>query len=296
MNDATTHPTKSQSPQVAFFVLKDRPQWVAWRYQERNGKLTKPPVNPHTGADADVSDPRTWGTYRQALKRQLADNLPGVGFVFAAGGGLVGVDLDGCLDADGQPAPWAREIVDLLDSYTEISPSGRGLHIITLGALPPGRRRAGPVEMYDSGRYLTYTGRVFEDRWAIGERSEALAQVHARYLAQPRAKASAPAQPALLEDMQILDKLLRSRVGQAAARLWTGDTSGYPSPSEADLALASYLAFYTDDPAQIVRLIRTSALGARAKWQREDYALATAQKAIANRAGRYDPAWTGGVR
>lgn len=297
MDKPTTTPTNCQTPTNALRWLSGRRQWVAWRYMERAGKRTKPPVNPHTGKDADVTDPRTWGSYEDALARAEQDQLPGIGYVLSADDGLVGVDLDGCLDAGGNLAPWAASIVETLDSYTEISPSGTGLHILAWGRLPPGKRRAGPIEMYEYHRYLTFTDAFYDWRWALYERSSALAAVHAQYLgaepAERRAPASKPA--ANLDDLAIVDKLFRSRAGQRVAALWTGNTAGYSSPSEADLALAVHLAFYTQDPGQIRRLVLMSGLGAREKWQRDDYAAATIQRAIASRSGTYDPAWKGGV-
>jgi primase-polymerase (primpol)-like protein len=284
-----------QKPTNCFLWLQYRPQWVAWRFMERNGKMTKPPVNPHTGKDADVSDPTTWAIWREARGRQLEDKLPGLGIVLTAADGLVGIDLDDCIDPAGNVAPWAMEIVQTVDSYTEYSPSGAGLHILAWGALPPGKRRAGRIEMYETQRYLTFTAHVLGGRWALYERSSELEAVHTRYLAAQPAAQRAPAQAtaASIDDLAILDKAFRSRAAPRIARLWTGDTSDYASPSEADLALASYLAFYTQDPGQVRRLVKMSGLGAREKWQRDDYALATVQRAIATRAGSYDPAWKG---
>ncbi len=293
MSNPTLQPLTCQTPTNALRWLSGRRQWVAWRYMERAGRRTKPPVNPYTGNDADVTDPTTWGSYEGALARAAQDGLPGVGYVLSVDDGLVGVDLDGCIDAGGNLAPWAAAIVETLDSYTETSPSGRGLHILAWGQLPPGRRRAGPIEMYGHHRYLTFTDAFYDWRWGLYERSEALAAVHAQYLGtEPATERRAPAStPANLDDLAIVDKLFRSRAGQRVAALWTGNTAGYASSSEADMALAVHLAFYTQDPQQLRRLVAMSGLGAREKWQRDDYALATIQRAIASRAGTYDPDW-----
>lgn len=300
MDNPTSQSPSCQNPVNALRWLSGRPQWVAWRYMERAGKRTKPPVNPHTGKDADVTDPRTWGSYEDALARAEQDQLPGIGYVLSVDDGLVGVDLDGCINPDGSLAPWAAAIVEALDSYTEYSPSGTGLHILAWGRLPTGKHRAGPIEMYEYNRYLTFTDSFYDWRWGLYERSSELATVHAQYLgAEPAAERRAPAgKPAAstaptLDDLAIVDKIFRSRAAQRVAALWTGNTAGYSSPSEADMALAVHLAFYTQDPQQIRRLVLMSGLGARDKWQRDDYALATIQRAIASRAGTYDPAWRG---
>ena len=139
--------------------MKRRPQWVVWRLEERNGKATKVPYNPRTGRKASSTDSLTWGTFEDAL--EVLDRFDGVGFVFSSGDPYTGVDLDGCVDPEtGEVEPWAAEIAAELDSYTEISPSGTGVHIIARGRLPEGRRRKGRVEMYDQGRFFTVTGHV----------------------------------------------------------------------------------------------------------------------------------------
>jgi hypothetical protein len=88
--------------------------------------------------------------------------------VFVKGGGLVGVDLDDCLDPEGDLKAWARGVVErFFDSYIEISPSGNGLKIWLRGTLPanlPGVQVGdGHIEMYDHARYFTVTGRVFRE-------------------------------------------------------------------------------------------------------------------------------------
>ena len=69
----------------------------------------------------------------------------------------VGIDLDKCRNAEsGVIELWAKEIIEKLNSYTEISPSGTGIHIWVKGAIPKTGRRKGRIEIYDSGRdYFT---------------------------------------------------------------------------------------------------------------------------------------------
>ncbi|MFO0084835.1 MAG: hypothetical protein ACK52L_03010, partial [Pirellula sp.] len=101
--------------------IRDRNQWVAWKYVERGGKPTKAPINPHNGALASSTDASTWGTFAEAIEacRRNA-SLAGVGFVFTADDPYCGVDLDDSVDeSTGQLKPWAQRIVDRLDSYTE---------------------------------------------------------------------------------------------------------------------------------------------------------------------------------
>ena len=112
-------------------------QWVCWRLEVRNGKPTKVPYQPN-GRPADSTDPGTWSSFNDVLAAYEAGGFDGVGFVFSKSSSYCGVDLDGCRDAvTGQVAPWAKEIIEALDSYSEVSPSGTGMKVF-LKARKPG--------------------------------------------------------------------------------------------------------------------------------------------------------------
>ena len=138
------------------------PQWVCFRFEKRaDGKLTKPPINPHTGRNASTTDPKTWGTYAEAVTAAKRFNLPGIGIVLA--GGLFGIDLDHATKEDGTPRAEAEDIIRAMATYTEISPSGSGFHILAKGAFKPERNKTTfpdgfAVEAYSAGRYFTVTG------------------------------------------------------------------------------------------------------------------------------------------
>lgn len=136
--------------------LRIRPQWVLWRLESRSDKPTKVPYNPATGRRASTTDLMTWGIFEEALEE--LEGYDGLGFVFCSGDPYVGVDLDSCVDPEsGEIAPWASQIIEGMDSYAELSPSGTGVHIITRGKIPSGGRR-GPIEMYSMERFFTMTG------------------------------------------------------------------------------------------------------------------------------------------
>ena len=143
--------------------LKDRDQYVVWKWEERDGKATKPPYDAKTGKRASHSDPSTWGTFNDALKA-LDRGFDGIGFVFTENDPFCGIDLDKCRDpVSGQIATWAVKIIKDFDSYAEISPSGTGLKIFIKGRLPGGGIKTKHVEVYDKLRFFTVTGDRYHD-------------------------------------------------------------------------------------------------------------------------------------
>jgi primase-polymerase (primpol)-like protein len=226
----------------------------------------------------------------------------GIGYVPTAGEGITGIDLDHCREGKIIKS-WARRIATEIDSYTEISPSGTGLRIIALGQRPDTTRsKRGNIEIYDGvtkegksgGRYLTFTGhRLKRFSGQIQARQEQLAAVYYREVNPPKdsapntKEASTNGKPAELDDIELIRRATRAKNGAKFRALWKGDTSGYRSASEADLALCSLLAFWVGpDFARIERLFRRSGLF-RDKWQRADYCQRTIQAAVAGRSAFY---------
>lgn len=251
-------------------------RWVCWRWEDklkRDGTPDKPakvPINPFSGNRAMSSNPSTWGTFESAVERAGKDNLPGIGFMFNRDG-IIGVDIDGCRDPEtGALSPEAKEIINTLESYTEFSQSGKGVHIICRGRLPEGKRRKGNVEMYESERYFIMTGNVMDDSHAdIEERTEALADIHAKFLAdKPKQPAKRQeAAPVDLDDDQLMEKAMNAKNGHLFKALYYGNWKGlYKSQSEADIAFCNLLAYwYGRDTSRMMTIFRKSALY-RDKW------------------------------
>jgi hypothetical protein len=275
--------------------LEALPQWVAWQSVPRPGhpKPAKVPVCPRTGLNASPTDRATWGTHAQALDRCARDHLAGVGFVLTPEDPFVGIDLDHCRNPEsGLIEDWAATIVVELRTYTEVSPSGTGLHLLLKGKLPPTDRKKGDVEMYDDKRFVTVSGWHVEGTpWAIESRQAELDALHAEVWpdsGKPRA-ARPPVDPsAQMDDDTLVRLALNARNGEKFGRLFAGNTLGKASPSEADLALCAILAFWTQDPEQIDRLFRRSGLY-RTKWDRDDYRERTIERALAGCTAVYAP-------
>jgi len=148
--------------------IKNIPHWINWRYETREGKLTKPPINPKNLEQyASATDSNTWADFDLALKNYLVnkDRVSGVGFVLD-GNGLIAFDFDHCLDDEGKPFPQIEKILNKLHSYTEITPSGRGLRVLVKGDIPfDGKSKHTDhleIEVYKKRRFVTITGNIFD--------------------------------------------------------------------------------------------------------------------------------------
>jgi putative DNA primase/helicase len=288
------------------------PQWVLWRGEDRvheqtgEIKLTKIPIDPQTLANADTTDLLTWGTFDQCVaalpvalegweyEHAEAYRGGGLGFVFAADDPYTGIDFDGCVDPDtGVIHPDAAAHMEALDSYTEVTPSRTGLHILVCGVLPPHGRRKGNVEMYSFARFFTMTGwQVPGTPAQVEARQDALMALHLQVFGkgEDRETAQTPPSPTL-DDTVLLEKARAAKNAPKFARLWEGDTSLHGGDdSSADMALCCMLAFWTQDPAQIDRLFRQSGL-MRKKWGRKlgegTYGSHTVEEALARQTEHY---------
>ncbi len=273
--------------------LKKGRQHVGWLgVPKGNGKLDKRPVNPRTGELASTTDSATWGTFNEALAGYRAGEYHGVSRVLAEDDDLVGFDLDRAFSG---PAEWVGEcrlIVSKLDSYTERSPGGDGLRIFAYGDLPPEGRKKGDFECYDRARHLTLTGQRLERTPAeIRLCQDEINAVYRRVFGEMREASCTPSSTpgSSLDDGDLIVAVMQSRQAEKFARLWGGDRSAYPSPSESDLALVGMLLFWTGgDVSQVDRLFRQSGL-MRSKWLRADYRERTFRKALKGRTEFYSP-------
>ena len=283
--------------------LRQYDQWLCWRTELRDGKSTKVPLSPHEEGFAKVDDSSTWGSYEVAVDALSRDDVDGLGFVFTDGDTFAGIDIDDVRDPEtGSLTENAKDIVTTLESYTEVSQSGTGLHVIVQGFVPDGRQRHDGIELYDSGRFFTVTGEHLDDTPPeVAVRHHELATIHRQYVARDTDAEAAPersaetVQSGVTKSNTNLDTervIEYGKQNETFRRLWNGDTSGYPSHSEADMALCCLLAYYTgDDHDMMDALFRQSAL-MREKWdeQRGDqtYGELTLEKAI-QYVDDYDP-------
>ena len=295
--------------------LKTLRRWVCYKVEERNGQKTKVPVNAISGSYAKSNDAATWTKFNIALTGCEKYGCAGIGFML--GDGIFGIDLDNHPDKDGNITPkdefdaLANEFIQGLNSYSELSMSGLGIHIICAGKLPEGRRRKGNVEMYDSGRFFAFTGNAINNV-PIANREQEVIPLWKKYVDDSEEKKQYInnnqkntysfdrydtdfRQRVYLTDGEVIKKIMNSNNATLFTKLYfDGDMSDYGDDhSSADMGLASILAFWCDrDSQQMDRIFRTSAL-MRPKWDemrgRDTYGNITIENAIRGCANGYTP-------
>jgi putative DNA primase/helicase len=297
----------SSSTPPALEELQAHPQWVCWRKEARGGKPSKVPYNPRTGTLARSDDPATWASYAEAKAAwdKRSHRYDGLGYMFS--GDYTGIDLDHCVNTAGTIDPWAQVVLARLPSYAEYSPSATGIHVLVRSTIPSGTRRLVPgapdplaaIEMYCERRYFTVTGHQVAGSPPTIEPCPDLLRLYTeltttlRRAQQDTTRSDARHHEAIaLADDALIERAMMGRNGARFRALWRGESTSYASPSEADLALCSLLAFWTGkDAARMDRLFRRSGLYQQAhrqqKWDRparagETYGQGTIARAIAS--------------
>jgi len=308
------HPTPSSTeskpeiPQFENFAteLTKLDQWVGSAENKKPLDVNLNPKFADKGSYAKSNDPETWATFEQARSAYNADGgLCHVGFVFTDKDTFAAIDLDHCIDANGKLHPEARVIVNAVDSYTEISPSGDGLKIFVddpIGWHGEGGdaekspktydvpwkelHKSAQLEIWSHGKYSTVTGNIFEGRATITEKRTILKTIHKRYFKKKPATVARASSNGkhngLTEDKKI--ERLCDRIPKFRGAFYDGVREG-PSESEDDLRMAGWVARITDDPDEIETIMRRSKYE-RDKWDdNKKYLTTTIEKARSDSKG-----------
>ena len=224
-------------------AMREPRQWADWGEIDADGEVSKRPINPRTGRNASSTDPSTWGTLEEALAGVERFGLVGIGFVMTSADGLVGIDLDHCINGDGEIADWAAKIVRDCASYTERSPSGTGLRIFVRGTWPTDGNHSGNLEVYEAKHFLSFTGSRLEDSpTTVNEAQEALDRLWEDLSTGDPSKTvevgdlilDPAAEPPRLKHVHLLETVPRYR------STWSQTRRDLSSLSESDLALANF--------------------------------------------------------
>jgi putative DNA primase/helicase len=291
--------------------LKKLNQWVGWSRGIVDGKETKIPYiankKPSEATKASVDNSETWSSYGIALVSEKIHE--GIGFVFTEQDQYCGIDFDKCIDPDTKIIEgWVSEKLQKLNSYTEGSQGGLGLHVILKGKIPEhikagnktGRKdKKTGIEIYDCGRYFCMTGNIINGySVSIEERQAEFEQFCNDIFGKPEPEQKPSRQEpstSNLSDSEIINIIRKSKQSNKFSKLFDhGDCSDYlkadgtPDQSSGDMALVDIIAFYTQDFQQILSITKQSALYDD-KWEREDYQHRTIEKALSWSVDRYSP-------
>jgi putative DNA primase/helicase len=250
---AYAHMLKERFNSGMLSQLQGLSQWVVWRSELEDGKKKKVPYNPQRHRiRASVKIPKSWGTLETALKALETGNYSGLGFMITPP--LVMIDLDNSYDRKTRTitSPQAEQIVRDVNSYFEASPY-KGLHGLAYTDRPIRNIHAG-IEIYGQDRFTTITtDHIAGTPTTIENRTKAIEALY-RQFAPPVAERAYQNTSGGFGSGNALTELPPEAARDAELqRLLSGDTTGYPSPSNADFVLVLKLLHWTGDDVALTR-------------------------------------------
>ena len=272
--------------------LRDKKAFVNWKMKEREkGKKTKIPVD-REGKSIDVLDTNNQLDFETAKEIYETYGF-GIGFVIDPKNGLVGIDIDHCVDQEGNISPLAQEILESCDSYAEFSPSGNGIHIWIMDSDIDGihkcRNNEIGLEIYREKRYFTVTGDHIEGTsFTVMAREGVTRDLVGKYIDNESKNKNSSRKDSSIsqDDQKIINLIRKSKQGCLFHELFDlGKTDKYGGDdSSADMALMDILPFWTHgNHIQMERIFSMSALAKRDKWlERQDYRDRTIQAALSS--------------
>jgi len=251
--------------------LLDKPIWINWKPIERDGKISKLPI-----CDGEPFSP---AKHKGVCYKDLP-NHEAVGIYLTEENRIIAIDIDNCLEDEILILEDVRKVVEYFSShtYTEISPSGRGLRILVNGTWPKDGSKTlikgHSVEVYKSKRFVTITGNLWGKSNNIAELQKALDRLYTIWYNKSTTQEITYNRCYIEPRVDILTQLLR---WDKFLKLYNAES--ITDHSAADFALCCMIATKTQDPNEIDSIFRTSKL-MRPKWEREQYAKNTISKAI----------------
>jgi putative DNA primase/helicase len=250
-------------------ALQNIPQWANFlpKWQPEKGKYSKPPKQPN-GSPASSTNSQTWSSFDTVVAASKQSSHFGIGFMVTEKNGITGIDLDHCRDpATGKTQPWARQIIEAINSYTEVSPSGTGYRILLYGTIPASvldkgkqGRKKGNIEVYHGKRFLTVTGdHVPGTPRDLEHQQEALEAFCEKHLSNSRKQAyTADTCSAADRDAVSAKAEALCASNSAFKALWDRARDDFEdqSASTYDLALANFAVRQGLSDSEIIMLLR----------------------------------------
>ena len=262
--------------------LKMLNSWVAWKSVSVEGrdKPTKIPYQPLTGYKASPTNPDHWSTFNEAL--DVVDQYDGIGFVLSGYDPFCFIDMDNPnnIEDPEQREYWKKTLLEIYnlspDTYTEISPSGKGLHILVradINLIPSGLNN-GCIEAYTHSRYMTVTGDAKKGRsMEIVQADDFVRDLCDRFKVTPAAADPVDVDqfetPETMTDEEVVSMASGFKDGDKFVDLYEGRwEEHYASQSDADMSLVNMIQTATKNRVQIKRIFLASQLGQRPKAHR----------------------------
>lgn len=285
-------------------LIRNRKQFVCWKYELIDGKWAKVPYNPNAEYNekelwkcrAKSNDESTWGKFKEACDSVKKYNYDGVGIML--GRSLIGIDLDDVIE-NGEISNFAKSIIDMMGSYTEYSPSKTGIHILLFGDMDKSRRKKiNQIEIYKENRFFTFTGDIVDSNNKIIDKVIGTEKVNELY-DNVISKLVETNEYSIKETIKLKEKkkvkivdsysfsneeIIEKLISQGERRKYKSSNKNfginlekelldgnwqpfYKNQSLADFALVVKIAYYTSDINQINEIFMQSGL-MRDKWIR----------------------------
>lgn len=255
--------------------------WVGWKAERKEGRkgLMKVPYDVESNTRVSCNVKNGWYELKAVEAAREHGRYDGIGMMLIEG--LVLIDIDDCVNEAREIDPRAQELIDLGSSYSEISVSGKGIHIVGEGYLSPGsgcriNYKEMPIEVYGEKRFSTMSGDVVSRKPFANIQSliDLIFKDHKIKVEPTQNGLKATCDPPFPDPTDVssdpdwlLGKMLTSKNGKEIRSLMAGKISAYGSdPSRADMALCSYLAWWTNKRPELMDAIFRRSKLYRDKW------------------------------
>lgn len=259
--------------------LRERAQWINWKYESVDGVQVKRPCA-GDGTVFNALDPKNWKPFYWAANAVEAGL--GIGYVLSIDDPYVCIDLD---DADklndgssDKVRAMHNDLMAALDSYTELSPSGKGYHVWIRAEVPPNgvRSSADCLELYSAARFMTFTGKMHPQSGSdIVTRNELANALHSSmHKAEPTKLASIEYTPYPNPErcpFDILNEIEKWSNGEEFNRKARAPVNA-PDGSGIDMAVMNAIVHCVKDPEMARKVFNATPRASREKWsRRRDY-------------------------
>jgi putative DNA primase/helicase len=229
-------------------------------------KEDKRPYNAITRYQTDITNKMNYTSFYNACNSVRKNHeFEGIGFVLGYDEtndlNYCGLDIDNCIDSNGVISEQAQELIDLLDTYTEISRSGKGIHCIFIA------QKQGDIcknnklnfckclELYDNGRYFALTGNIIRNK-DIENRQEQCNAIYNQYF-KPKeiTPLIAPNNPIYNEKNKTYGADYLKYIFEKDAKFMSyyNRTIQITDESASDMAFISKLAYWLDNKPELIK-------------------------------------------